>query len=208
MTYVSFLRAVNVGGTGLVKMADLKKAFVASGCRNVRTFIASGNVLFDAPDLDAVRPRVQKQVARLLNAEPVIVFRTMRELEAVVNAAPFGELVDDPAVKLYVMFMAGKPVRRRAFPFSLPKEGLESIGALKGDVFIVSRQKPNGWYGFPANWIEKELGVQATARSWSTVTRIVALARGSLIPRPPLAAVRAAGGPSRAGRAGSRSRAS
>jgi hypothetical protein len=45
------------------------------------------------------------------------------------------------------------------------------------EVFIVSRRKKNGFYGFPNNFIEKELGVSATTRNWSTLTRIVELAR-------------------------------
>lgn len=177
-SHVAFLRAINVGGRGLVKMTDLQAAFAAAGCADVRTFIASGNVLFDAPaGLETLRPRIQKKVAALLSAEPVIMFRTLRELEAIVRAAPFGALATDRAVKLYVMFMAGKPARKPVFPLSLPKEALEAIGMTKGDVLIVSRRKPNGWYGFPANWIERELGVVATARTWSTVTKIVALPR-------------------------------
>lgn len=179
MTHVAFLRAINVGGTGLVKMAHLQEAFTAAGCRKVRTLIASGNVLFEADDVDEVRPRILKKVAALLRAEPVIVFRTMRELEAIVRAAPFGSLTADRAVKLYVMFLAGKPARRPVFPLTLPKERLEAIGMRKGDVLIVSRPKPNGWYGFPGTWLERELGVAATARSWSTVTKLVALEKAT-----------------------------
>jgi uncharacterized protein (DUF1697 family) len=178
MTQVAFLRAINVGGTGIVVMADLQKAFTAAGCRNVRTFIASGNVIFDASDrLEVLRPRIVKKVGALLGAAPVIVFRTMRELEAIVKAAPFGALADDRAVKLYVMFMTRKVTPKPTFPLTLPKEALEAIGMKKDDLLIVSRRKPNGWYGFPANWIEKELGVAATARSWSTVTKVVALGK-------------------------------
>ena len=173
MTHVAFLRAINVGGTGILRMADLQKAFAAAGCRNVTTVIASGNVIFESDDIDHVRPRVLKRVGALLGTEPVIVFRTMRELEAIVKAAPFGALADDRAVKLYVMFMARQVTPKPKFPLTLPKEALEAIGMKKDDVLIVSRRKPNGWYGFPANWIEKELGVAATARSWSTLTKIV-----------------------------------
>lgn len=173
MTHVAFLRAINVGGTGLVKMADLQKAFTAAGCRNVRTVIASGNVLFECASLEAVRPRILKKVGALLGTEPVIVFRTMRQLEAAVNAAPFGSLADDRAVKIYVMFMAGRVSPKPTFPMALAKERLEAIGMHASDVLIVSRRKPNGWYGFPGTWIEKALGVAATGRSWSTVAKIV-----------------------------------
>ena len=175
MTHVALLRAINVGGTGIVRMTELQKAFSGAGCRNVRTVIASGNVLFEADDLDAVRPGILKKVAAVMSGDPVIMFRTLRELETLVRAAPFGALVEDRVVKLYVMFMAAKPARTPVFPLVQPKERLEAIGMRKRDVFIVSRRKPNGWYGFPGTWLERELGVAATARSWSTVTKLVAL---------------------------------
>ena len=45
------------------------------------------------------------------------------------------------------------------------------------EVFIVSRRKKNGFFGFPNNFIEKELGVSATSRNWSTLTKIVEFVR-------------------------------
>jgi uncharacterized protein (DUF1697 family) len=47
--YVAFLRGINVGGHKTIKMDELKEAFEANGFKNVKTFLASGNVLFDAP---------------------------------------------------------------------------------------------------------------------------------------------------------------
>jgi hypothetical protein len=45
------------------------------------------------------------------------------------------------------------------------------------EVFILSRPRQNGFLGFPINFIEQELGVSATSRNWSTVTKIIAFAR-------------------------------
>lgn len=59
------------------------------------------------------------------------------------------------------------------------------------EVFIVSRRKKNGFYGFPNNFIEKELGVSATSRNWSTVTKIVAFAHRGPEDRPTVKATRA-----------------
>jgi uncharacterized protein (DUF1697 family) len=174
MTHVAFLRAVNVGGRGLVKMTDLQKAFTAGGAKNVRTVIASGNVVFDAPAaLGSVRDRIQQKVRTLLGAEPVIVFRTLPYLEQLVEAAPFGPLVNDRTVKLYVLFLIGKPKRLPVFPMTIPKEVIEVPGMYEQDALIVSRRKPNGFYGFPGLWTEKELGVASTSRNWSTLIRIV-----------------------------------
>jgi len=47
----------------------------------------------------------------------------------------------------------------------------------RSDLLIVSRRKPNGMYGFPNSWVEKELGVVATARNWSTVAKLAELTR-------------------------------
>jgi uncharacterized protein (DUF1697 family) len=173
---VAFLRAVNVGGRGVVRMADVRTAFEAAGCSNVQTVIASGNVLFDAPaaGADALRSRIRRGLAVHLGAEPVVVYRTMRDVRRLVAAAPFGALVEDREVKLYVLFVAEKPARRPTFPRMLQKERLEAIGRHERDVLVVSRRKPNGMYGFPNNWIEAELGVVSTARSWSTVTKLAA----------------------------------
>ncbi|MBM3817859.1 MAG: DUF1697 domain-containing protein [Acidimicrobiia bacterium] len=174
---VAFLRAINVGGQGVLKMDALRAAFEAAGCRNVRTLIASGNVLFDGDATAAQRARIAKTVAAVLGVEPVIMYRTVRGLERLVADAPFGRLATNRTLKLYVMFAVEKSRRRPRFPLSLPKERLEAIGARNGDVFIVSRRKPNGWYGFPTLWIEKELDIVTTARTWGTVTKIVAATR-------------------------------
>jgi len=174
MTHVAFLRAVNVGGKGLVKMADLQKAFTAAGAKNVRTVIASGNVIFDAPAaLGPLRDRILKRVGALLGAEPVIVFRTLPYLARLIESAPFGALVNDKPIKLYVLFLAGKPKRQSAFPIAIPKEAIEVPGMFEQDALVVSRRKPNGMYGFPGLWTDKEIGVASTARNWNTVVRIV-----------------------------------
>ena len=179
LRHVAFLRAVNVGGRSIVKMADVQAAFAAAGCANVTTFIASGNILFDGPaeDAGALQARIRVNMQRLLKAEPVIVYRTGRQLERLVTRAPFRELAADPRLKLYVAFVEQKSTQRPRFPLLLPKEGLEAIGTVDGDVLIVSHRKPNGMYGFPNNWIEKALGVVATARNWSTVTKLADLTR-------------------------------
>jgi uncharacterized protein (DUF1697 family) len=160
-------------------MADVQAAFTRAGCRNVTTYIASGNVIFDAPASEgtALRRRIAGEMRTLLGAEPVIVYRTGSQLQKLVEAAPFAALADDRLIKLYIVFLVEKPRGGIAFPRSLPKEALEAIGMNNGDALIVSRRKPNGMYGFPANWIEKDLGVVATARNWSTVTKLATLAR-------------------------------
>ena len=173
MTYAAFLRAINVGGRGVVKMADLRDAFAAAGARDPRTVIQSGNVLFGgAVKPEALFRRITREVTRLLGAPAGIYFRTLPELEALVAEAPFGTLHADPAAKLYVAFFGGaaSPVR---VPLLDAKEAIEVVALRPREALIVSRRKPNGMYGFPGFALEKALGVPVTARNWTTVSRIV-----------------------------------
>ena len=178
-TYVAFVRAINVGGHASVRMTDLKDAFTAAGCKGVRTYIQSGNVIFESADArsPAVFRNVRKKLHGLAGDGSAVVFRSVRELERSVAKHPFADLTADPAVKLYVTFLSEKPRCTPAFPFASSKEALEAVAIRNLDVFVVSRRKKTNFYGFPNNFIEKELGVPATSRNWSTLTKIIALIR-------------------------------
>src|SRR5689334_7172695 len=79
VTHVAFLRAINVGGRAVVKMSALKMAFERAGYPNVRTFIASGNVLFEAPaKLPAtLRAAINRDLVRLFGTMPGVCYRTL-----------------------------------------------------------------------------------------------------------------------------------
>jgi len=174
--YVAFLRAINVGGRAIVRMTDLRDAFVAAGCKQVRTYIQSGNVVFEssAKDPSSRFRKIRSQVAILLHGtEPEISFRQVSDIEKIVSAAPFKAFEDDPKLKLYVGFLAERPAAAPVLPLISVKEAVEVIGVDGLEVFMVSRQKKNGFYGFPNNFIEKELGVSSTSRNWTTVTKIL-----------------------------------
>lgn len=177
--YVAFMRAINVPGHLCVRMSDLKDAFTAAGSKDARTFIQSGNVIFDGPgkNIASISQEIRSRLCHLLGAEPSIFFRTIRELEGVLTGAPFKRLEGEPGLKLYVAFLSQKPRSKPAFPLLCPKEELEVVAIKEREVFIVSRRKKNGFYGFPNNFIEKELGVSATSRNWSTLTKMVELVR-------------------------------
>lgn len=175
-TWVAFLRAINVAGHATVKMTDLRRAFEAAGCRNVRTYIQSGNVLFESPARSATgfARRIEARLLDLLGGEVFVMFRPARVLQELVKAAPFGNVRAGADVKLYVAFLLREPGRRPRLPLASPKEGLEVV-AVKGlEAFVVSR-RIRGRFGFPNLLIEKELGVPATTRNMTTVGKMAEL---------------------------------
>jgi uncharacterized protein (DUF1697 family) len=171
--YVGFVRAVNVRGHPTLKMSDIKEAFTASGCTNVRTCIQSGNVIFETPQPPtATFESIRVNLHKLTGSEPTVLFRRLKDVRRIVEIDPFAPIDRDSHVKLYVAFLSGKPAKRPAFPIRSLNEGLEAIGMDKLDVFVVSRPKQNGFYGIPNIFVEKELGVVATSRNWSTIAKV------------------------------------
>jgi uncharacterized protein (DUF1697 family) len=175
--YVTFLRAINVAGHATVKMEALRAVFVSAGCKGVESVIQSGNVVFESTDRDAtaVSKRIRRRLRDLLGGEPVFVIRTIPELERMASQSPFKDSRASADPKLYVAFLERQPGRTPVFPLISSQEALEAIGMRDRDVFVVSRRKKNGFFGFPNNFVEKELGVTATTRNWSTVTKIIQL---------------------------------
>jgi uncharacterized protein (DUF1697 family) len=174
--FVAFIRAINVGGHGVVKMEDLKAAFISAGCKNVRTFIASGNVIFESPST-AIQKKVLTRLRDLTGRDLTVMFRSVSELERTVKDAPLKASKSRRDVKLYVVFMDRPPAQKPKLPLRSEKEAVEVIGFSDGEVFILTGRKPNGYPGDPNGFIEKELGVKATTRNFSTVSKILALVR-------------------------------
>ena len=176
--YVAFMRAINVAGHASVRMADLRAVFTAAGCRNVTTVIQSGNVLFDAPgrSVPAILRALRGRLRELLGDEPDVLLRSAEEIDALVGSAPFRRHRAGAASKHYVVFLSQAPQHKPRLPIVAPREGLEIVGLAERDLFVVSRRRKNGLFGFPNVFVEKTLGVSATTRNWTTVTKIAALA--------------------------------
>jgi uncharacterized protein (DUF1697 family) len=101
--YVALLRAVNVGGTGKLPMADLKTMCETLGFRNVRTYIASGNVLFDT-NLDAAKAKakLEKQLLAYAGKPVGVVIRNAEEMAATLAKNPFANAPGNRVVAIFV----------------------------------------------------------------------------------------------------------
>jgi uncharacterized protein (DUF1697 family) len=89
-TYIALLRAVNVGGTGKLPMAELKAMCIAEGFANVQTYIASGNVVFNTNRSAAtVKAGLEKRLQTYAGKPVGVVIRTAQEMVAVLKSNPF-----------------------------------------------------------------------------------------------------------------------
>ena len=91
MKYVAFLRAINVGGHAIIKMADLKKMFEAARLENVQTYIQSGNVIFEAEEADgqSLAEQIERQLEKAAEYKIELFVRTMQEVQSIAAKCPF-----------------------------------------------------------------------------------------------------------------------
>ncbi|HWN08694.1 MAG TPA: DUF1697 domain-containing protein [Pyrinomonadaceae bacterium] len=179
ITYVALLRGINVGGNKLIKMADLREVFESSGFKSVRTYIQSGNVIFETRDSDAdkVVRKIEKAIYQSLGHEVTVILRTVAELKNLVEGDHFKHIESEEDVMRFVTFMSAEPLRAPRLPFVIPKENAEILVIRNRTAFLACRRKPNGMFSFPNAFFEKEFGVSATTRNWNTVNKILELVK-------------------------------
>ncbi len=127
--YVALLRAVNVGGTAKLPMAELKKIAEDLGFDNPRTFIASGNLVITSGKSEAAVCKALEQALEKHMGKPVgILVRTAKEMAAVAAANPFK---DAP----------GRLVRVTFLPEAPPKDALDHAKGLDGERLALGKRE-------------------------------------------------------------------
>jgi uncharacterized protein (DUF1697 family) len=135
MTYVAFLRGVNVGGKGIVSMAAIKEALVALGLSDVRTYINSGNVIFStrASDAQQLTSPIEKALEQHTGMAIKVLVMDHKTLKKIVDAIP-GNWVDDKTMRTYVLLL-WKELDDRGILDRLPiKPGVDELKYTPGAV--------------------------------------------------------------------------
>jgi uncharacterized protein (DUF1697 family) len=180
--YIAILRGINVTGQKMIKMADLKKMFQGLPFENVRTYIQSGNIVFDTkPDEDQklgnlIQEAILKTFAFIV---PVIVLEEKKLLH-VQQHNPFLTGRSEDVTKLHVTFLDRIPDQALV-------EKLKDAAVFLPDEWIIKENViylfcPNG-YGktkLNNNYFENKLKITATTRNWKTVNELVTMVQSNL----------------------------
>ena len=170
--YISILRGINVSGQKLIKMTDLVKHCEALGLKNVKTYIQSGNVIFQSPDSapEKISLKIAKKIKKEYGFDVPVMVKSAKDLKQILNNNPFIERGENTN-QLYVTFLSDVP-RRELVNNIDPKRFLpEEFTWDKNVIYFFS---PNG-YGnakMNNNFFENKLKVEATTRNWKTVTKL------------------------------------
>ncbi|RKE18810.1 DUF1697 domain-containing protein [Streptomyces sp. TLI_171] len=178
VTYIAFLRAINVGGR-TVKMDRLRELFAGLGLEGVRTYIQSGNVFFRTGETDrkALAERIGAALEEGLGYPVPVMLRTLEEVEAVVALDPFADVEVTEDKRLCVLFLSEPLPDGIELPAVSPKGDWEMIGATEDAAFVVMHVRNGRLNGNPATAFPKSYGGQATSRFFHTTAKIAAAAR-------------------------------
>jgi uncharacterized protein (DUF1697 family) len=173
ITYVVLLRAVNVGGTGKLAMADLKLMCTEAGFEVIGTYIQSGNLVLQSSETaDAVKSKLERRLRDAAGKTIQTFIRTGAEMRAVLRANPFPK--EDPRLT-YAFFLDEEPA----------PDALTTIRRQTDEEIRTGRREIYVYY--PSGMGRSKLVIPAaaagTARNMNTVAKLVETSSQS--PRTP-----------------------
>jgi uncharacterized protein (DUF1697 family) len=173
MKAVAFLRAVNVGGTGKVAMAELKALAEDIGLAEPKTLSQSGNLVFEAAGKSTatLEKLLEREVANRLGVKTDIMVRTAPELKAAIKRNPFPKEAKSYPGLLHIRFLKAPATAAAVASLSSAIKGREIVKGVGGEVFIYF---PDGAGNSKLTnpIIERHLGARGTSRNWNTVTKL------------------------------------
>jgi uncharacterized protein (DUF1697 family) len=170
--YIAFLRAINVGGR-IVKMEALRTHFESLGFTDVETFIASGNVIFDAKGKEEVlRRKIEAHLEAALGHEVATFLRTPAEVEAISQYVAFDAALMTSAQALNVAFLH-EPLDENACETLMSlRSDIDEFSMNGREVYWLCRKKQSD-SKFSNALFERKLKVQATFRGINTVRKLI-----------------------------------
>jgi uncharacterized protein (DUF1697 family) len=164
--YIALLRAVNVGGTGKLAMDVLKSMCEEDGFRSVRTYIASGNVVFESPLTEkAVKKKIESRLLAYAGKPVGVMVRTAKEMAEVLARNPFPTA---PGNRTIAIFLDEAPPSNVADTVSGRVN--EKVRAGKREIYVL----------YDENMGRSKLRIPAarngTARNMNTVAKLAEMA--------------------------------
>jgi uncharacterized protein (DUF1697 family) len=180
-TYIVLLRAVNVGGTGKLPMADFRALLEKLGYKRVETYIQSGNAVFEtAATAEKVGSAIAAGLEKLLGASAGVIVRTTEQMKRTIDRNPFAAEAALNGALVHAAFLAGPAGKDasaalRAIAAKYPARRDRYV--LDGDAIYFHFPDGAGETKFSGRTLDKALGVAATARNWNTVLKLHEMAR-------------------------------
>lgn len=168
--YVVLLRGINVGGHNKIKMAELREVLETAGCRQVRTYIQSGNVVL-ASGLDgtSLRELIEREINAAFGLNVQVIIRSKEEFEATIKNCPYDDASLQEGETLHVSMLSGLPSAEGMEKLAAVDRGIDEYTIIGTELYMFVRNKFNE--SKLADSLGK-LGTPGTVRNWKTIRKL------------------------------------
>ena len=172
-TYIAFLRGINVGGQKQIKMVDLKNLFLFLDFENVRTYIQSGNVVFetDCKEILSLNKKIESVILKEMGLEVSVIIRSHEELKSIIRSNPFLTREENKLTALYVTLLSQQPSESFLEKVSEYNYAPDDFKIIENEIYLYC---PNGYGKTKLNntFFENKLKLKATTRNWRTINEL------------------------------------
>jgi uncharacterized protein (DUF1697 family) len=175
--FISMLRGINVGSQKRLRMETLRGIYEDLGFTNIRTYVQSGNVVFESPEQDqrGLTRRIEAHIEQTCGYHVEVFIRQVDELERILAGNPFlNDRNEDPG-KLHVTFFYQSPSKTVLCKLTTPSGTIDKFALGEMAIYLFC---PNG-YGktkLSNGFFERKLGISVTTRNWNTVNALFKMA--------------------------------
>jgi uncharacterized protein (DUF1697 family) len=176
-TYIGLLRAVNLGGSSKIRMANLVDLMLGAGFEEVRTLLQSGNLVFrtDERDTSAVESSIERSLEDRIDLKTSVFVRSDKEWRSILRRNPFPQAAESDPAHLVVIVLKDTPDSKALAELRHSIPGRETVEISGREAYIVY---PDGIgrSKLTVGLIERKLKTRGTCRNWNTVRRLDQLA--------------------------------
>lgn len=175
-TYVSILRGINVTGNRMIKMADLRTMYESLGFENVKTYLQSGNVIFDTSTKtsEKLAEQIESKIMEVFGHDVPIIILKNEDLDKAIKNNPFIKRNEVNIERLYITFLANQPEKQnieKTLTYNYPPDEF----VIKDYLVYLYCPVSYGNSKLNNNFFENKLKVTATTRNWKTVNELYKL---------------------------------
>ena len=171
--YIALLRGINVGGHKIILMAELRELLTSNGLSNVKTYIQSGNVIFNTleEEIAVLEDKIKKVIMDRFGFEVSVIVKTRAQLQRIFNNCPFSEEKKENSYFTLLHTIPAKKLIESVSNISYPNEEFVVTGPC---IYFYSAMG-YGKVKFNNNFFERKLKTSATARNYKTMVKLLSL---------------------------------
>jgi uncharacterized protein (DUF1697 family) len=179
INYVALLRGVNVGGKNIIKMNELKIIFEKMNLSDVKTYIQSGNVIFNDFEKNKLKllRKLENKLSKTLNNEIRVSLLTLSEMEKVINMKPHKYGEENEKYKYDVLFLVEPLTAKEAMKEIQARDGVDEV--YEGNKVLYFRRLKEK---ITKTYLTKIIGTPVyknmTLRNWNTTKKLFELMEG------------------------------